>query len=66
LAGLNSASGDIICNLSKSIPNLSNYDLVIHAAGKAHSVAKTQEQKKEFFDINVTGTVNLLKGLKQG
>jgi nucleoside-diphosphate-sugar epimerase len=40
------------------------FDLVIHAAGKAHSVPKTKIQKQEFFDVNVTGTKNLLKGLE--
>jgi len=40
------------------------FDLVIHAAGKAHSVPKTKIQKQEFFDVNVTGTANLLKALE--
>jgi nucleoside-diphosphate-sugar epimerase len=39
--------------------------LVVHCAGKAHSIPKTDFEKKQFYDINVTGTINLLKGLKE-
>lgn len=41
-----------------------SFDLVIHAAGKAHFVPKTIEDAKSFLDINVTGTYNLLKALE--
>jgi len=41
-----------------------NFDLVIHTAGKAHSIPKTQKEKESFFNINVLGTQNLLNGLK--
>jgi nucleoside-diphosphate-sugar epimerase len=40
------------------------YDTIIHLAGKAHLMPKTESQKQEFFNINVTGTANLLKGLE--
>ncbi|WP_165732990.1 NAD(P)-dependent oxidoreductase [Polaribacter sp. 20A6] len=42
-------------------------DIVIHAAGKAHSVPKTIEEEKEFYDVNLEGTkrlINSLKGVK--
>jgi nucleoside-diphosphate-sugar epimerase len=39
------------------------FDLVIHAAGKAHSVPKTADEKQDFYDVNVKGTENLLKAL---
>lgn len=55
----------IICDLTTQIPKLPISDLIIHAAGKAHIVAKTHQQKQDFFDVNVTGTQNLLKGLEQ-
>lgn len=55
----------IICNLSTSIPKLPKVELVIHAAGKAHSVPKTEEEKQEFFNVNVKGTENLLEGLEE-
>ena len=39
-------------------------DLVIHAAGLAHTVPKTEREKNAFFQVNVEGTRNLLDGLK--
>ena len=58
---------DIIhANLAVSAPELpQQYDIVLHAAGKAHVVPKTEEEKKLFFDINYQGTVNLCKALEQ-
>ncbi len=56
---------DVLCDLSIQIPKLSFSDLVIHAAGKAHIVPKTSQEKQDFFDVNVNGTKNLLKGLEQ-
>jgi nucleoside-diphosphate-sugar epimerase len=38
---------------------------VLHAAGKAHVVPKTEEEKQQFVDINYQGTVNLCKALEQ-
>lgn len=53
-------------SLEKRMPTFEeNYDLVIHAAGKAHSVPKTNAEKKQFYDVNVEGTSNLLKGLEK-
>jgi len=58
---------DIKCDLSKAIPTIPS-DLktssVLHIAGKAHSVPKTDVQKKEFFDVNEKGTQHLLSGLE--
>lgn len=57
-------SSNIVCDLSKEIPRIDkSFDLVIHAAGKAHSVPRTDEEKKVFFDVNEGGTANLLSGL---
>lgn len=51
--------------LEKEVPDFSHsFDLVIHAAGKAHSVPKTEIEVKQFFEVNVKGTQNLLKGLE--
>ena len=61
-----SSFSDISIDLSKEIPFFSErIDLVIHCAGKAHSVPKTEIQKKEFYEVNVIGTQNLLKGLEK-
>lgn len=53
------------CNLAKDIPVLNeSYDVVFHAAGKAHSEPKTDAEKQLFYDVNFQGTVNLCKGLE--
>lgn len=54
---------DVICDLSKEVPKLPVINAVIHAAGKAHSVPRTEDEKKQFFDVNVEGTNNLLSAL---
>ncbi len=62
---LSRAAGDYKFTLENEIPNFNQaFDLVIHAAGKAHSIPKTQEEKKQFYDVNVLGTQNLLQGLE--
>lgn len=58
-------NADIICNLAMQIPLLPKTELVIHAAGKAHIVPKTPAEKQDFFDVNVTGTQNLLTALEK-
>lgn len=62
---LGRGKSDVICDLSAQVPMLPMLDIVIHAAGKAHFVPKTEAEKQEFFDVNVKGTENLLKGLEQ-
>lgn len=57
-------SSNMRIDLSKNIPSLSDVDVVIHAAGKAHAVPKTEREKQVFFDVNVRGTQNLLKGIE--
>jgi nucleoside-diphosphate-sugar epimerase len=55
---------DIVANLKSEVPAFhDNFTMVIHAAGKAHTVPKTDMEKQEFFDVNVQGTLNLLAGL---
>ncbi|WP_264525316.1 NAD-dependent epimerase/dehydratase family protein [Flavobacterium sp. N502536] len=41
-----------------------SFDLVIHSAGKAHSLPKTEREIRAFHEVNVTGTENLLKSLE--
>lgn len=57
-------SNELKADLSKEIPDLPSCDLIIHAAGKAHVVPKTEKEVKEFFKVNLQGTQNLLAGLK--
>lgn len=58
-----SAGNTMRCNLANEIPEIQEVELVIHAAGKAHSVPKTDEEKADFFKVNVQGTKNLLASL---
>ena len=63
---LNRYFGDYKISLENEIPNFNEvYELVIHSAGKAHSIPKTESEKKSFFDNNVGGTFNLLRGLEK-
>ena len=57
-------NSDLLFDLVNNIPNLSNFDIVIHAAGKAHSVPKNDLENDAFFDVNVKGTQNLLHGIE--
>ena len=53
------------CDLAKGIPAFDKtFNIVIHSAGKAHSVPATEEEKLDFYNVNVTGTKNLLEGLE--
>lgn len=57
---------DIKFNLAKEVPPINtHYDVVLHAAGKAHMVPKTEEEKKVFYDVNYQGTVNLCAALER-
>jgi len=42
-----------------------SFDIVFHAAGKAHSIPKTEEEKQVFFDVNYEGTINLCRALEK-
>ena len=55
---------DIKINMAEEVPPINTqYDVVLHAAGKAHSVPKTKAEKEVFFDVNYKGTVNLCAAL---
>ena len=43
--------------------HLVNVSIVVHAAGKAHSVPRTKEEEREFFDVNFEGTKKLCDAL---
>jgi nucleoside-diphosphate-sugar epimerase len=61
-----SAQSDVPCDLSREVPRLDGrYDLVVHAAGKAHVVPRTEAQRQAFFDVNAAGTERLLEGLSR-
>jgi nucleoside-diphosphate-sugar epimerase len=61
---LSRSKGEYKLSLENDIPRFNLYfDIVIHAAGKAHSNPKTESERQQYYNINVVGTQNLLKGL---
>lgn len=53
-------------NIALNIPIFSEkFDIVLHAAGKAHSVPTTEMENQVFFDVNLKGTKNLCVALEQ-
>lgn len=58
---------DYTANIAEGVPELrERYDIVLHAAGKAHSVPKTEVEKQTFFEVNLQGTKNLCIALEKG
>lgn len=56
----------IKANLVAGIPILSeHYDVVLHAAGKAHTYPKTEAERQAFYDVNLTGTIHLCNALEK-
>lgn len=56
---------NIKANFAYEIPTLDKkYDVVLHAAGKAHVYPKNHKEIQEFYDVNYQGTVNLCKSLE--
>ena len=59
-------NSDINSNLCKEIPCFTqSYDIVLHAAGKAHCVPRNDAEVNEFFDVNLKGTQHLCVGLEK-
>lgn len=56
----------IRANFVTDIPTLpKRYDIVLHAAGKAHIYPKTEEERQAFYDVNVKGTKHLCDALEK-
>lgn len=56
----------IKANFVSDIPRLpERYDIVLHAAGKAHMVPQTEQEKQAFYDINYGGTIHLCEALEK-
>lgn len=56
----------IKANFVNEVPKLpKKYDIVLHAAGKAHMYPKTETEKQVFYDVNYKGTINLCKALEK-
>ena len=57
---------DIKVNMAKEVPPINtHYDVVLHAAGKAHLVPKTEEERQSFYDVNYIGTIHLCDALEK-
>ena len=59
-----SKDNQIICDLSTQIPVIPEVEMVVHAAGLAHRVPVSISQEKEFMDVNLGGTANLLQAIQ--
>ena len=47
-----SSDEDYRVNLSMTVPELpESFDVVLHAAGKAHSIPRTEGEKQVFYDL---------------
>lgn len=56
---------DYKTNIAIETPVLTDaYHLVLHAAGKAHLVPRTEAERQAFFDVNLQGTKNLCAALE--
>ncbi len=53
------------CDLSTMIPKLEPAGLIIHAAGKAHSIPANDHESADFWKVNLDGTKNLLSGIEK-
>lgn len=60
-----SPQSDISADFSQEIPSLPETDMVVHAAGTAHFIPKTPEEKALFHTVNVQGTEKLINRLSE-
>lgn len=57
---------DLKANFITDVPKLPfRYDVVLHAAGKAHVYPKTKAEAQAFYDVNYTGTIHLCEALEK-
>lgn len=56
---------EIRCDLTTQIPDLGDhyFDLVVHAAGKAHVNPRSEDERKAFHQVNLEGTRGLTVAL---
>lgn len=65
VSGLSRKNSTYNFDLSTEVPLFKDYfELVIHAAGKAHLMSGYPSVDVSFYETNVVGTENLLKGLE--
>ncbi|MCT2564643.1 NAD-dependent epimerase/dehydratase family protein [Chryseobacterium herbae] len=60
------SNADYVFNIANTIvPFDEKFDIVFHAAGKAHSIPQNQEEEKLFYTVNFDGTKNLCNALEK-
>jgi nucleoside-diphosphate-sugar epimerase len=60
------AGDDYAVNLAAVVPSFAApFDVVLHAAGKAHTTPHSPAACQAFFDVNLRGTQNLCAGLER-
>lgn len=61
-----STKNDIICDLSTRIPVIDHpYEFLIHNAGWAHRIPRTETESEIFWSVNRDGTQRLLKAFEE-
>jgi nucleoside-diphosphate-sugar epimerase len=63
--GRNNSHYCVDLSLNDRIEFNEKFNLVIHCAGKAHQVSKSNGEVDDFYRVNVQGTANLLKALEK-
>ncbi|MBX2916321.1 MAG: NAD-dependent epimerase/dehydratase family protein [Cyclobacteriaceae bacterium] len=59
-----SAVNDISIDLAQQIPFFDkSFNTVIHASGKAHVIPRSKVEADDFYNVNLSGTINLVRGL---
>ena len=62
---LSKSKGDYICDLASEIPHFNkSFQWIVHVAGKAHFNPRNSKEQQVFYDVNLEGTKNLVKGLE--
>ncbi|NML70482.1 NAD(P)-dependent oxidoreductase [Chryseobacterium sp. RP-3-3] len=60
------SNADYIYNITNTIvPFEETFDIIFHAAGKAHSIPQNKEEENLFYTVNFEGTKNLCKALEK-
>jgi len=62
--GIGTREGQIIVDIKRpfDLPQI-HFDMVVHAAGKAHVIPVTKSEQKDFFQVNLEGTKHLCNAL---
>jgi nucleoside-diphosphate-sugar epimerase len=60
-----SDKGGLTHDITKKIPFLPLVEMVVHAAGKAHSSLRSEDEAQMFFKVNTLGTQNLIDALQK-